>query len=200
MKKLLFMVLACLLLAGCGGTGERAEGAVSQETVETLPETVPAEPISAPAVVTEGQVPGEYGPLPEELQHMVTWDPTSQPVALLAQAGDAAFYGIASEEDRILLRWGDTSAEFIWPYQTPQTINPHLWQLDADGDGANELAVVCLYGSGTGISIDALHIVEKNADGTLTDYCFPENVLCGDELTKALQVGTIGDRTFVILG
>ena len=199
MKKLMIMVLVCLLLTGCGETGETAADAAPEETANTLPATAPVEPISAPAVVTEGQVPGAYGPLPENLQRMVTWDSASQPVALLAQVGDAGLYGIAGEEDRILLRWGDTSTEFIWPYRTPQTINPALWQLDADGDGTDELAVACHYGSGTGVSIDALHIVEKNDDGTLTDYCFPEDVLCG-ELTKFFQVGTIGDRIFVILG
>ena len=64
---------------------------------------------------------------------------------------------------------------------------PRLRQVDADGDGAEELAVVCCYGSGTGVSIEQLHIVEKNEDGTLTDYRLPEDDLCGGQLTAALR-------------
>ena len=61
MKKAFLMALACLLLTGCGGAGEPPESAtpeaIPQDTADTLPEPAPAEPISAPAVVTEGQAP-----------------------------------------------------------------------------------------------------------------------------------------------
>ena len=77
---------------------------------------------------------------------------------------------------------------------------PRLRQVDADGDGAEELAVVCCYGSGTGGSIEQLHIVEKNEDGTLTDYRLPEDDLCGGQLTAALRVETVEGRTFAVLG
>jgi hypothetical protein len=119
-------------------------------------------------VVTEGRAPAEDYDLPEEVRRMVEWDRAAEPAALLARTEDAAFYGLAGEEDRVLLRWGQTLAEFNWSYQTPRTVALRLRQVDADGDGAEELAVVCYYGSGTGVSIEQLHIVEKNEDGTLT--------------------------------
>ena len=131
---------------------------------------------------------------------MTEWDQTSEPVALLARTADAALYGLAGEESRLLLRWGDTLAEFNWLYRTPRTVAPQLWQVDADGDGVQELAAVCYSGSGTGVSIQQLHIVERNEDGTLTDYCLPEDILCGEQLTQALRTETVGDRTFAVLG
>ena len=57
MKKAFLMVLACLLLAGCGApTGTTAK----------VPETAPEEPISAPAVVTEGRGAGGNDAVPTE--------------------------------------------------------------------------------------------------------------------------------------
>lgn len=52
--------------------------------------------------------------------------------------------------------------------------------------------MVCCYGSGTGVSIEQLHIVEKNEDGTLTDYRLPEDDFCGGQLTAALRGGDRG--------
>ena len=198
MKKRLAASLLCLLLAGCAAPAADAgtEAAVSA----ALPETEDLPVLSAPAVVTEGQAPAEDYELPEEVRRMAEWDRAAEPAALLARTEDAALYGLAVGESRLLLRWGDTLAEFDWPYQTPRTVAPRLWQVDADGDGAEELAAVCYSGSGTGVSIEQLHIVEKNEDGTLTDYCLPEGDLCGGQLTEALRVETVGDRTFAVLG
>lgn len=205
MNKRLAASLACLLLAGCAAPATDAEGpaledAASQAVSTALPETEDLPILSASAVVTEGQAPVEPYELPEEVRRMTEWDQTSEPVALLARTADAALYGLAGEESRLLLRWGDTLAEFNWLYRTPRTVAPQLWQVDADGDGVQELAAVCYSGSGTGVSIQQLHIVERNEDGTLTDYCLPEDILCGERLTQALRTETVGDRTFAVLG
>lgn len=205
MNKRLAASLACLLLAGCAAPATDAEGpaledAASQAVSTALPETEDLPILSASAVVTEGQAPVEPYELPEEVRRMTEWDQTSEPVALLARTADAALYGLAGEESRLLLRWGDTLAEFNWLYRTPRTVAPQLWQVDADGDGVQELAAVCYSGSGTGVSIQQLHIVERNEDGTLTDYCLPEDILCGEQLTQALRTETVGDRTFAVLG
>ena len=54
-------------------------------------------------------------------------------------------------------------------------------------------------GSGTGVSVDELHIVEKQEDGALTDYVFPEK-LWGEQLTSLLGTEAISGRTFAVLG
>ena len=88
MKKAFLMVLACLLLAGCGAPSEtvtptdsRPDSAlaetdeaaaesppepISTAPAESPPATAPAEPLSAPAVVTAGQAP-------EEIPDLSTW-------------------------------------------------------------------------------------------------------------------------------
>lgn len=204
MKKLLAVSLLCLLLTGCAApaadTSDPADAGTEAAVSTALPETEDLPVLSAPAVVTEGRTPETAYDLPEEVRRLAEWDQTAEPAALLARTADAALYGLAGEEDRLLLRWGDTLAEFDWPYRTPRTVAPRLRQVDADGDGAEELAVVCCYGSGTGVSIEQLHIVEKNENGTLTDYRLPEDDLCGGQLTAALRVETVEGRTFAVLG
>lgn len=204
MKRLLAGSLLCLLLTGCAApaadTSDPADAGTEAAVSAALPETEDLPVLSAPAVMTEGRTPETAYDLPEEVRRLAEWDQTAEPAALLARTEDAALYGLAGEEDRLLLRWGDTLAEFDWPYRTPRTVAPRLRQVDADGDGAEELAVVCCYGSGTGVSIEQLHIVEKNEDGTLTDYRLPEDDFCGGQLTAALRVETVEGRTFAVLG
>lgn len=81
MKKAFLMVLACLLLAGCGApTGTTAK----------VPETAPEEPISAPAVVTEGRVRRNMTRCPRK-SSLCTTATSGEPLALLAgdpRAGD----------------------------------------------------------------------------------------------------------------
>lgn len=190
------ILLALLLLTGCGAPAADVEEPGPAAWLETEESPV----ISAPAVVTEGREPEQAYELPQEIQWMVGWDQTEEPVALLALTEDAALYGLAGEEDRVLVRWGDALAEFDWVYQTPQSVAPRLWQVDVDGDGEEELAAVCYYGGGTGTSIEQLHIVEKHGDGTLTDFRLPEDALCADALTEAIRLETAGERTFAILG
>lgn len=217
MRRLLPAVLACLLLAGCDGAGESPESAASetipQETADALPETAesgekeafeiaPAEPISAPAVVTEGRVPERSYKLPGEIKSLIQWNEEQDSIALLAETPnqDASLYGFLGEKDLILLRWDNSLAEFDWPYQTSHSVSPQLWLIDADNDSIEELVVVCHYSSGTGVSIEQLHIIEKNENGTLTDYRLPEDILCGNQLSHALKVDSVGQRTFVTLG
>lgn len=204
MKKLPAVSLLCLLLMGCAAPAadpsDAADAGTKAAVFAALPETEDLPALSAPAVVTEGKAPAEDYELPEEVRRMAEWDQAAEPVALLARTEDAALCGLAGEEDRLLLRWGDALAEFDWSYRTPRTVAPRLRQVDADGDGAQELAVVCYCGSGTGVSIEQLHIVEKNEDGTLTDCRLPEDDLCGGQLTQALRVETVEGRTFAVLG
>lgn len=204
MKKLLAACLACLLLAGCAAApGMDAEDpalerAASETGFASLPETEALPALSVPAVVTEGQPWTEDGELPTVPRELRGWDQEAEPVALLDWTEDAALYGLAGQADRLLLQWGDTLAEFDWPYRTPHALNPQIWQVVYNDFVAQ--VVVCYYGTGTGVAVEQLHIVEKNQDGTLTDYCLPEGDLCGQQLTQALRLETVGERTFAVLG
>lgn len=197
MKRLLPALLALTLLSGCG----------ARETASSLPETTPAQPISAPAVVTVGREPEEDDDLSaaldgfSEWMHRSTWN--QDPVGLLAELPeqDVALYGVRDHrgDDRALLRWEDSLAEFDWNFGGPLIVEPRLWCWDADDDGQDEVVLVNHVGSGTGVSIEELHIVEKNEDGTLADYAFPEE-LWRDQLSALLTLVKGNNRVWVSLG
>ncbi|MEY8386441.1 hypothetical protein AALC17_03965 [Oscillospiraceae bacterium 38-13] len=125
-------------------------------------------------------------------------------VGFLAEApeADAAFYAApyqANGESPVLIRWGDSLAEFDWDFLTPRTILPRMDCFDVDGDQEDELIIICYVGSGTGVSIEELHILEKGPDGTLTSYTFPES-LWQEQLPALFDTAEISGRTFAILG
>ena len=197
MKRLLPALLALTLLSGCG----------ARETASSLPETSPAQQISAPAVVTEGRAPEEDDDLSAALDGFSEWMHNStldqNSVGLLAELPeqDVALYGVRDHrgDDRALLRWEDSLAEFDWNFGGPLIVEPRLWCWDADDDGQDEVVLVNHVGSGTGVSIEELHIVEKNEDGTLADYAFPEE-LWRDQLSALLTLVKGNNRVWVSLG
>ena len=197
MKRLLPALLALTLLAGCG----------ARETALSLPETTPAQPISAPAVVTEGRELEEDYDLSAALDGFSEWMHNStrnqNSVGLLAELPeqDVMLYGVRDDrgDDHALLRWGGSLAEFDWSFGGPLIVEPRLWCWDVDGDGQEEVVLVNHVGSGTGVSIEELHIVEKNEDGTLIDYAFPEE-LWQEDLSSLLDTAVSDERTFAVLG
>ena len=197
MKRLLPALLALTLLSGCG----------ARETASSLPETTPAQPISAPAVVTEGRELEEDYDLSAALDGFSEWMHNStldqNSVGLLAELPeqDVALYGVRDHrgDDRALLRWEDSLAEFDWNFGGPLIVEPRLWFWDVDDDGQDEVVLVNHVGSGTGVSIEELHIVEKNEDGTLADYAFPEE-LWRDQLSALLTLVKGNNRVWVSLG
>lgn len=197
MKKAFLMVLACLLLAGCGAPSEtvtptdsRPDSAlaetdeaaaesppepISTAPAESPPATAPAEPLSSPAVVTAGQAPEEPYDLPTEVIGLRNWISGSRwnhdPVGLLAELPERelSLYGVTKWLDSsALLRWGDSLAEFSWSFGGPLIVEPQLRCWDVDSDGQEEVVVINHVGSGTGTSIEELHVVEKDGDGDRT--------------------------------
>jgi len=89
---------------------------------------------------------------------------------LLASVPDRRIY-LFAEENGVSLYAGDNVREFEWGYMTPRGIEPVLDVRDFDGDGTDELAVILYIGSGTGVSVDELRIVEL---GELRDFVFSD--------------------------
>ena len=219
MKKIFFLLLALTLLTGCAAPAPAEpeplpdEPPAVEETA-SLPEPRRLKPISAPAVVTEGREPAEdydLPPLPRDTDwttyrinadHWVTDGPN---IAVLAEdrEADAVLYGLPlyanTSQETALIRWGDSLAEFDWTlFPGPSMTLPQIKGLDG-GLGVNRLAVICQVGSGTGVSIAELHILEKGPDGTLTAYTFPES-LWQEEIPKLFDTAELNGRTFAILG
>lgn len=196
-KKLFPALLALALLTGCSRDYYTLETTIRVPTGDDIPVTSPAQSISAPAVVTEGTQPSEDYALPAEKTDMSVWNMDTTALLAETEDGTGAFYG--TPDETALIQWGGSLAEFDWNFVTPRRVPPQVWCFDADGDGQDELVVSCYWGSGTGVSIEGLHIVEKSADGTLVDYAFPEE-LWGERMFSLLDTAVINDRLYGILG
>ena len=142
MRKLLVMLLAALMVLSLTACKKKtAPPPVTPPAVEkedpavAPPELRPVEDVVVSPDVVEGRVPSGDYVLPEELTTMMDWQ-WQGAVGLVAQTEDVYFYAIEGKEScPVLLRWGDSMAEFDWWYSTPQAIEPELWLMDIDGDG-----------------------------------------------------------------
>lgn len=212
MYRIIPLLLMLVVLTACGTKPETVME-VLEVPAFALPETAEAEPISSEAVVTEGRAPAEdYDlPLPREFSPENSWMRydidgwlRGGTIGLLAEAPEAgaAFYGLPYSEnahETALIRWGNSLAEFDWDFLTPRRFLPRMAVMDLDGDGKDELIVLTYVGSGTGVSIYDLHVLEKNPDGTLTDYAMPGS-LWQERLPPLLRFVQTDGRNFLILG
>jgi hypothetical protein len=58
---------------------------------------------------------------------------------------------------------------YEWNYLTPRRILPEMNVGDYDNDGDDELSIVLYVGSGTGFSVEELHIIELSEKRTLSE-------------------------------
>lgn len=69
-----------------------------------------------------------------------------------------ALYNGDGEGVRLVV--GNTWRTYNWNYMTPRGILPQMQVADFDGNGTDELMVILSMGSGTGVSVYELHIVD----------------------------------------
>lgn len=145
------IVVACMVVTSCGDRGIPMQAVESEspssEVVVQSPEAVQSSP--APKVQPRG--------------------------ALVASLPEHEVYMYGEESVGVTLQVGDRSRHFDWVYMTPRQIEPVMEVNDYDGDGEDELSIVLYVGSGTGISIEELHIIELN-EATLEDHVFDNSV------------------------
>lgn len=77
------------------------------------------------------------------------------------------------KDDGVLLMIGGQAYPFDWTYLTPRKIMPVMQAADFDADGEEELAIILYVGSGTGVSVEELRIIEFHEEGVEADYWFP---------------------------
>ncbi|MCR8659877.1 hypothetical protein [Paenibacillus endoradicis] len=83
----------------------------------------------------------------------------------VAEISGGNIYMDITETGEYMLQINDQSYTYNWTGMTPRGILPSMALEDFDRDGQDELAVILYVGSGTGISISELHMLEINQVG-----------------------------------
>lgn len=101
------------------------------------------------------------------------------------------------KEARVLLKAGDSEQYFDWTYLTPRFILPSMNLSDLDSDGKEELSVILYVGSGTGVSLQELHVLElpEKKQGTgqsLKDQVFEDYII---QLDKAVSFKLLSESS-----
>lgn len=226
MKRILPLCLACLAsLSACSVQGAAIPAAapapaLSAAPAPAVPSIQPQErlaPSASPLSISletqalEGtEWNGGLSSLPQTLvdgqaELSDLWDEPSGTV-LLAQLPekDIFLYGIWDEEtpeERCLLRVGDRAWSYDLPWATPRCLLPQLHCGDFDGDGEDELAMLAYTGSGTGVSVWTLCIVESDLSASLLSDLAYEDALapylgCAYSKGEQRAVITLGNSDF----
>ncbi len=122
--------------------------------------------VTVPAVPDAGIPPEKKYFLPEQVVDRLSWEYEAE-IQKLADYPEAALevYDLREPwEDTLYLRWGNAARCFDGDHINTGGLSFQHCLMDADGDGAQELVVIDSPGTGTGISVDSLHIFQKNAD------------------------------------
>ncbi|MBD3919645.1 hypothetical protein H8B09_12850 [Paenibacillus sp. PR3] len=156
-KRYSFLIASCmavsLLLSSCGVKNETSKTQDMKPQTEQVDSSTGS---SDSSTVKDSTAPG---------------DPESKVIASIPER-NIYMYGL---DNGVELRVGDLVQQYDWIYNTPRGIEPRLAVKDYDGDGHNELAVILYVGSGTGVSLEELHMIEMEEDPKLQDRQFMEN-------------------------
>lgn len=104
---------------------------------------------------------------------------------------DVTLYGRSS--GGVLLRANGKEHVFEdWLYMTPRGISPSMQLHDYDGDGIKEIALSLNVGSGTGLAINELRVV--NPDTFEADFFAPDDYLAQLNQAIGFQVVRLDDK------
>lgn len=90
--------------------------------------------------------------------------------------GSVVLYGLVQGEstEGVLLLSEGRCQYFDWYYTSPRMVMPNLIAQDFDGDGQEELAVILLAFTGTGVSVEELVMLERQNDGLWAERRYTE--------------------------
>lgn len=143
--------------------------------------SLPAEPTPTLAPTdTSGGWDGDLGTLtladfPTALSDGAAVAQGTEPLYLVAQLpeADTWLYGLnPAKANTLILRVGEKWEHFDLNWLTPGVILPRMAYGDFDADMDLELALILYVGSGTGLSVEELHIIEFGDSGVWTDNYF----------------------------
>ncbi len=121
--------------------------------------------------------------LPENIGKVVAWSAQEymdQEYPLLASIPDKDIWLYDDKESgrNAVLKQGGRVQVFQWWMLSPQYHLPRLYLSDIDNDGTEELICILHSFTGTGVSIQELHILEMENDGYYRDVVFSDSDYC----------------------
>ncbi|EMS73935.1 hypothetical protein [Ruminiclostridium cellobioparum] len=93
----------------------------------------------------------------------------AQKIPMIAAIPDKNIFLYGKKDSGVILYCNSTGHFYNWDYLTPRFILPRMELADFDGDGREELAVILYTGSGTGYSVEELHMVKVSEKEVLSD-------------------------------
>lgn len=174
-KNFSFMIASCvavsLLLSSCGAKEQQAaptpDAAPQVEQVDKS--AVSSDSAQDSSTETQTLAPADSSTTPQENNSVDSLE--SKLIASIPERS-INMYGL---DNGVELHIGDLVQQYDWIYSTPRMIEPRLAVKDYDADGHDELAIILYIGSGTGVSVEQLHMIEMEEDPKLQDHVFSEN-------------------------
>lgn len=172
-----FFLLSCQLLTSCSIS--------STVNNQTVPEGQELPSVSSTATVDAENQPRDTGNEKVDASAGMDYDTEVFKRCLIAQIPDRGIY-LYGEENGVTLRAGDNEHYYEWPYMTPMGIKPGMHLADYDDDGKEELSTILHIGSGTGVAVYELHIVEiYDEQENFKDHVFDHNSYM-EQVNKAI--------------
>ncbi|MDR1629009.1 MAG: hypothetical protein LBS36_02180 [Oscillospiraceae bacterium] len=153
---ILMLVLSCLTACGQSVTPETSTDAAATASNQFMPQKVaPEAPIS-------------------ELE----WENYKFPLLALNEEKGLYLYGVWPRG--VVLYTGNTGQFFDWGFDSPRRFYPKIFTGDFDKDGDADVAISVYAKSGTGLSVEDLHLLKKVIDSYgwhYSDYAVSEDAL-----------------------
>lgn len=191
LSQYIFILLTALLLTSCSVKENDTVQTVKVSDISTVSTSMEAIASGTQKTITEA--PNEEKPQ-QVIKSWEEYEASPRPLVAAIPEKDIFLYDIKGEkEPRVLLKAGDFEQYFDWICLTPRFILPKIQLTDLDADGKEELTVILYVGSGTGVSLQELHVLElperkQDAGESLKDRVFGDYI---NQLDKVVSLNLL---------
>jgi hypothetical protein len=191
--KAISLMLAVMILTVCS-TGDKTSSRVLMNN-KVVASSSPAI-TSAPSINKSEQMKSVNNK--KVIESFEEYEASKQPLIAAIPEKDIYLYEIKdTKEAQLMLTVGDKKCYYNWIGFTPRFILPKMSVSDFDKDGKDELSVILYVGSGTGVSIEELHILEISE--TAKKECFKDQVFSAEDYVSQLKK-TVKFKTYTKAG
>lgn len=184
--KLLFaatsLVLASSVLVACvAGDKTNTQVVMNNKVAASSSSSITAAPPVTVSKLTETSINKNSEKVIESFEEY-----EASELPLISAIPEKDIYLYDTKKDQLLLTVGDKKCYYNWIAFTPRFILPRMFACDFDKDGKDELAVILYVGSGTGVSVEELHLLEIS-DKIASQECFKDQVFSEEDYISQLK-------------